>query len=90
MILFSKFAIDQNHHNHHVFDLQVIEMEVECSNSRPPGPDSLTGEEEVNIVIFVIMIITTINMIIIICVLTNMLAGGHGEVFRECKQMESG
>merc|ERR1712088_1212169 len=21
-------------------------MEVECSNSRPPGPDSLTGEEE--------------------------------------------
>lgn len=23
-----------------------IKMEVECSNSRPPGSDSLTGEEE--------------------------------------------
>merc|ERR1719391_1259782 len=31
---------------HHPSQLPVIKMEVECSNSRPPGPDSLTGEEE--------------------------------------------
>merc|ERR1719158_307661 len=31
---------------HHPPQLPVIKMEVECSNSRPPGPDSLTGEEE--------------------------------------------
>ena len=65
IIVFSKIPADQNHHNRHVFDLQVIEMEVECSNSRPPGPDNLTGEEEVNIVIFVIIIITTITIMII-------------------------
>ena len=76
---------------------QVIKMEVECSNSRPPGPDSLTGEEEVNFVIFAIMILTiaitiVIAVIIVItinCVSTNVFAGGHGEVFRECKQMAS-
>ena len=45
-------------------------MEVECSNSRPPGPDSLTGEEEVNIVIFVIiMIMISIPIIVNIVIL---------------------
>ena len=74
--------------------LQVIKMEVECSNSRPPGPDSLTGEEEVNFFIRIIMIIaitTLMNVITVTinCVSTNVFAGGHGEVFRECKQMAS-
>ena len=73
-------------------------MEVECSNSRPPGPDSLTGEEEVNFAIMiiaittVIIVITTVIIVITItinCVSTNVFAGGHGEVFRECKQMAS-
>ena len=39
-------------------------MEVECSNSRPPGPDSLTGEEEVNIVIIVTILVGIIMTII--------------------------
>ena len=71
--------------------LQVIKMEVECSNSRPPGPDSLTGEEEVNFAIMIIAITTVIIVITITinCVSTNVFAGGHGEVFRECKQMAS-
>ena len=64
-------------------------MEVECSNSRPPGPDSLTGEEEVNFAIMIIAITTVIIVITINCVSTNVFAGGHGEVFRECKQMAS-
>ena len=70
---------------------QVIKMEVECSNSRPPGPDSLTGEEEVNFAIMIIAITTVIIVITITinCVSTNVFAGGHGEVFRECKQMAS-
>ena len=52
-------------------------MEVECSNSRPPGPDSLTGEEEVNIVIFVIsgviMVMISITAIIMTTITINAL-----------------
>ena len=38
-------------------------MEVECSNSRPPGPESLTGEEEVDAgIIIAIVIFNIINI----------------------------
>ena len=39
-------------------------MEVECSNSRPPGSDSLTGEEEVNVVTNMMFINSNIMMLI--------------------------
>jgi len=39
-------TLSANRNGQHHSQLPVIEMEVECSNSRPPGPDNLTGEEE--------------------------------------------
>ena len=52
--------------------VQVINMEVECSNSRPPGTTELTGEEEVGLWITVtatIVITTIVTAIIVVTII---------------------
>ena len=52
--------------------VQVIKMEVECSNSRPPGTTELTGEEEVGLFLIVtatIMITTIVTAIIVVTII---------------------
>ena len=57
-------GVEKNEKNNgpHVSDSQVIKMEVECSNSRPPGPESLTGEEEVDAGINIAIVISNLHL----------------------------